>query len=265
MQPDLRKPLISGNWKMNINHKEATLYIQKLAFLFQDHKYDPNKVETLLFVPFTDLRSVQTLVESDNIPLAYGGEDVSEQEKGAFTGDISISMLKELGSTYVLVGHSERRKYHKETAELILKKAQVVIDAGLIPVVCVGDVSADEDGTAEDFEFAATQTFNYLKKLKVDSLDKIVIAWEPAAAIGSGSAVEPETIGIITKLIRQRAAEATSEAEANKLRILYGGSVNKNLIHGIMAETDCDGTLIGGASLAPETFESIIQITQSDI
>jgi triosephosphate isomerase len=265
MKPEIRRPLIAGNWKMNIDHKEATLFMQKLAWLLEDHKYDAKVVETLLFVPFTDLRSVQTLVESDKVPVAYGGEDMSDKESGAYTGDISVNMLKALGCTYVLIGHSERRKYHHETVELILAKTKLALDQGLTPVLCVGDVSVDDtEGNPEDFTYSATQAARDIERLGVTDLSKIVIAWEPAAAIGSGSAVEPEEIAKITKLIRSKVAEVVGEAEAEKLRILYGGSVNKNLSRGIMAAEDCDGLLIGGASLDPIHFETIIRLTQAD-
>jgi triosephosphate isomerase len=200
------------------------------------------------------------------MPVAYGGEDMSEQDHGAYTGDISADMLLTLGSTYVLIGHSERRKYHKETVELILAKTKVALDKGLIPVLCVGDVSVDDpDGNADDFTYSSIQAARDIERLGIQDLTKIVIAWEPAAAIGSGSAVEPEEIATITKLIRSKVAEVVGENSAEQLRILYGGSANKNLSRGIMAAPDCDGLLIGGASLDPVHFETIIRLTQADI
>jgi triosephosphate isomerase len=209
---------------------------------------------------------VQTLVQSDNVPVFYGGEDMSEHEKGAYTGDISVHMLKALGCQYVLIGHSERRKYHRETVDLILAKTKLALEQGLIPVLCVGDVSVDDtEGNADDFTYSAVQAARDIERLGVQDLTKIVIAWEPAAAIGSGSAVEPETIAEITKLIRDKVAAVPGigEASAAQLRILYGGSVNRNLSQGIMAVPDCDGLLIGGASLDPVHFENIVRLTQN--
>jgi triosephosphate isomerase len=265
MNHELRKPFIAGNWKMNMNHKEATLFLEKFGFSLKDYNFNPDLVEIFLGVPFTDIRTVQTIVDADKLPIKYGSEDISDKEKGAYTGEISGSMLKELGCSYAIIGHSERRKYHQETVQLIIDKCKAALANNIIPVLCVGDVSVDDnEGTAEDYFYAGVQAARDIKALGGADLDpnKIVIAWEPAAAIGSGAAVEPSEIKEVSASIREKIAEVTNKDFADKVRILYGGSANDKNVGDIMVIDDIDGLLIGGAALIPEKLSTMVRVTE---
>ena len=255
-----RTPLMAGNWKMNLNHVEATGLVQKLAWTLADAKYDPAKAEAAVIVPFTDLRSIQTLIEGDKLPLGYGAQDVSVHDSGAYTGEISASMLAKLGVAYVVVGHSERREYHGETDALIGAKAKKVIAAGMTPIICVGEVlEIRKQGT--HVEHVLEQTKGVLDGLTPEQVGALVIAYEPVWAIGTGEVATPEDAQEVCGAIRGYVRDAFGEAAAEAVRIQYGGSVKSGNVAEIMAKPDVDGALVGGASLDPEEFAKIVLLS----
>ena len=255
-----RTPLLAGNWKMNLNHVEGTGLVQKLAWTLADAKYDPAKAEAAVIVPFTDLRSIQTLIEGDKLPLGYGAQDVSVHDSGAYTGEISAAMLAKLGSKYVVVGHSERREYHGETDELIGAKAKKVIAAGMTPIICVGEVlEIRKQGT--HVEHVLEQTKGVLDGLTAEQVGALVIAYEPVWAIGTGEVATPEDAQEVCGAIRGYVRDVFGEAAAEAVRIQYGGSVKSGNVAEIMAKPDVDGALVGGASLDPEEFAKIVLLS----
>jgi len=239
---------------MNLNHLEAIAVTQKLAYSLEDRDYDA--VEIVVFPPFTDLRSVQTLIDGDRLRLLYGAQDLSPSASGAHTGDISGSMLAKLGCTYVLVGHSERRAGHKESNELINKKIKAVFTNELKPILCVGE---DLEIREADNHIAHVldQLRNCLKGFHKPDLKKIVIAYEPVWAIGTGKTATPEDAQEVCAAIRKELRKIGSDEIADNCRILYGGSVKSINTLDIMKEEDVDGALVGGASLDPEEFARI--------
>ncbi|MGD7001223.1 triose-phosphate isomerase [Corynebacterium halotolerans] len=249
-----RKPLIAGNWKMNLNHLEAINNVQKLAFSLPKEYYE--KVDVALTVPYTDIRGVQTLIEADKLPITYGAQDVSEHENGAYTGDISADMLAKLGCTWVVVGHSERREYHHETDEQVAAKARATVAAGMKPIVCVGEpLEIREAGT--HVEHVVRQTRQSLAGLSAADLANTVIAYEPVWAIGTGkvasAADAQEVCAAIRELVRALAGDEVSAG----MRILYGGSVKTETVGEIVSQPDVDGGLVGGASLKGEEFAKL--------
>ena len=255
-----RTPLLAGNWKMNLNHVEGTGLVQKLAWTLADAKYDPAKAEAAVIVPFTDLRSIQTLIEGDKLPLGYGAQDVSVHDSGAYTGEISASMLAKLGVGYVVVGHSERREYHGETDALIGAKAKKVIAAGMTPIICVGEVlEIRKQGT--HVEHVLEQTKGVLDGLTPEQVGALVIAYEPVWAIGTGEVATPEDAQEVCGAIRGYVRDVFGEAAAEAVRIQYGGSVKSGNVAEIMAKPDVDGALVGGASLDPEEFAKIVLLS----
>jgi len=239
---------------MNLNHLEAIAVTQKLAYSLEDRDYDA--VEIVVFPPFTDLRSVQTLIDGDRLRLLYGAQDLSPSASGAHTGDISGLMLAKLGCTYVLVGHSERRAGHKESDELINKKIKAVFTNELKPILCVGeDLEIREAGN--HIAHVLDQLRNCLKGFHKPDLKKIVIAYEPVWAIGTGKTATPEDAQEVCAAIRKELRKIGSDEIADNCRILYGGSVKSINTLDIMKEEDVDGALVGGASLDPEEFARI--------
>ena len=252
---------MAGNWKMNLNHVEAAGVVQKLAWSLKDAKYEAEQAEAAVIVPFTDIRTVQTLVEGDKLPLAYGAQDVSVHASGAYTGEISADMLAKLKCAYVVVGHSERRDYHAESDELINEKAKVVLAAGMTPIICVGE-KLDVRKAGEQVPFVLAQVDKVLADLTAEQVGSLVIAYEPVWAIGTGEVATPEDAQEVCGAIRGRVAELVGQEAADKVRIQYGGSVKSGNIVDIMAQADVDGALIGGASLDPEEFAKIVLFYQ---
>ncbi len=254
-----RTPLIAGNWKMNLDHLQSIAFVQKLAWALKDAKHDYASTEVAVFPPYTDLRSVQTLVTADKLDLRYGGQDLSQHDSGAYTGEISGAFLAALDCAYVIIGHSERRQYHAETDEIVASKTVAALRHGLVPVVCVGE-------TAEDLEqhgpsaVPVAQLAVVLAALDADA--DIVVAYEPVWAIGSGQAATPEQAQQVCAALRASIAEHLGEAAAERTRILYGGSVKAANIAGFMAQRDIDGALVGGASLDVDGFASIARFRQ---
>jgi triosephosphate isomerase (TIM) len=256
-----RTPIMAGNWKMNLDHVEATGLVQKLAWTLDDLKYDASKSEAAVIVPFTDLRTVQTLIEGDKLPLAFGAQDVSVHASGAYTGEISAAMLAKLNVSYVVIGHSERRDYHGETDELINAKAKVVQAAGMTPIVCVGE-KLDVRKEGNQVPFVLGQVDKCLAGLSGDEVGALVIAYEPVWAIGTGEVATPEDAQEVCGAIRVRVGELVGAEAADAVRIQYGGSVKSGNIVDIMAQPDVDGALVGGASLDAGEFAKIVTFYQ---
>ena len=256
----MRKPLMAGNWKMNLNHLEAIAVVQKLVYSINDKDYDA--VDVAVLPPFTDIRSIQTLVDGDRLRLLYGAQDVSPSANGAFTGDISAPMLAKLGCTFVVVGHSERRSVHKEEDGVINKKIKATLAHEMTPIFCVGEeLSVRESGT--HVSHVIRQMRAGLANLSKPELKKIVIAYEPIWAIGTGKTATPQDAQEVCSAIRNEMEEIGSREIAQDTRILYGGSVKSANIAEIMKEADVDGALIGGASIDPEELAKIVKFHQS--
>ncbi|MBZ5739990.1 triose-phosphate isomerase [Nocardioides mangrovi] len=251
-----RIPLMAGNWKMNLNHQEALVLVQKLAVTLADKKHDYGKVEVVVVPPFTDLRSVQTLVDGDRLEIKYGAQDVSPHDAGAYTGEISAAMLAKLGCDYVVVGHSERRQYHAEDDALVAAKAVKALAAGIVPIVCVGE-GLDIRQAGEHVPHCIGQTVGSLAGFTPEQVAGLVIAYEPVWAIGTGEVATPEDAQEVCQAIRAQVKESYGEAAADGVRILYGGSVKAANVAGIMAQADVDGCLVGGASLQVDEFGGI--------
>ena len=253
-QPQGRRPLIAGNWKMNLNHLEAIALTQKIAFSLTEQQL--TAVEVVVLPPYTDLRSVQTLVDGDRLLIGYGAQDVSAHKSGAYTGDISGAMLAKLGCSYVVVGHSERRQYHHEDDALVNAKAKAAFANDIVPIVCIGEgLEIREAG--EQVPHTLAQLDGALAKIPAEQAAKIVIAYEPVWAIGTGKVATPEDAQEVCAAIRGRLVELYDSEVAVAVRILYGGSVKANNIAGIMAKEDVDGALVGGASLDGDEFARI--------
>jgi triosephosphate isomerase len=252
-----RKPLIAGNWKMNLNHFEAIALVQKIAFSLPEKYFD--KVDVAVLPPFTDLRSVQTLVDGDKLKLTYGGQDLSQHDSGAYTGEISGAFLNKLGCTYVVVGHSERRTYHDESDELVAAKAAAAFRHELIPIVCIGEhLEVREAGN--HVEHNIEQLRGSLAGLTKEQIGRAVIAYEPVWAIGTGRVASAADAQEVCKAIRDELASLTSPQVADGVRVLYGGSANAKNIGDIVAADDVDGALVGGASLDGEQFATMSAI-----
>ncbi len=250
----MRKPLIAGNWKMNLSHLEAIAVTQKLSYSLDDKDYDA--VDVIILPPFTDIRSVQTLIDGDRLRLGYGAQDLSPEVSGAFTGDISGSMLHKLGCSYVLVGHSERRAIHGENDATVNRKIKAALVNELTPILCIGEELAIRESGAH-VEHVLGQLRSSLKGFHKPDLKKIVFAYEPIWAIGTGKTASAEDAQEVCQAIRSELEKIGSEEIAEAARILYGGSVKSANIGEIMKQIDVDGVLVGGASLDPEELARI--------
>jgi len=249
-------PLMAGNWKSNLNHQEAVVLVQKLAWTLSDKKHDYGRVEVVVLPPFTDIRSVQTLVDGDRLKIGYGAQDVSEHDGGAHTGDISASMLAKLGCSYVVVGHSERRQHHAETDEIVNTKAGRALAAGITPIVCVGEgLEVRQEG--RHVEHVLAQVDGSLRGFSDEQVAGLVVAYEPVWAIGTGEVATPDDAQEVCAAVRQRIAETFSDEAAAGVRVLYGGSVKAANVGGIMQRPDVDGCLVGGASLQADEFGGV--------
>jgi len=252
-----RKPLIAGNWKMNLNHLEAIALVQKIAFSLPAKYFD--KVDVTVIPPFTDIRSVQTLIEGDKLLLTYGAQDVSAHDSGAFTGEISGSMLAKLGCTFVVVGHSERRTLHGETNETVLAKTKAALKNGLTPIVCIGEgLEIREAG--EHVAYNVDQLKGSLAGLSAEEISKIVIAYEPVWAIGTGRVASAADAQEVCAAVRATVAELADAEVAAGVRVLYGGSVSSKNVGEIVRHADDDGALVGGASLKADEFATLSAI-----
>ncbi|EHK85323.1 triosephosphate isomerase [Saccharomonospora azurea SZMC 14600] len=249
-----RKPLIAGNWKMNLNHLEAIALVQKIAFSLPEKYYA--KVDVAVLPPFTDIRSVQTLVDGDKLLLTYGAQDLSPYDSGAYTGEVSGAMLAKLGCTYVVVGHSERREYHGETDELVNKKVRAALKHGLSPILCVGE-KLDVREAGNHIEHTTSQLLAALKGLKAEQIANVVVAYEPVWAIGTGRVATPADAEEVCAALRSALSDKYGAELAQGMRILYGGSVKSSNVADLVKCDNVDGALVGGASLDGEEFTKL--------
>ena len=256
-----RRPLIAGNWKMNLTHLEAIGLVQKLAFSLKETELEA--AEVVVLPPFTALRSVQTLVTGDKLEIGYGAQDLSTQDSGAYTGEVSGAMLAALACRYVVVGHSERRMLHGEDDAVVAGKVQAALRHGLVPILCVGE-GLEVRRAGEHVPHCTTQLEAALEGLTAEQVTSpgdgtgIVIAYEPVWAIGTGEVATPEDAQEVCGALRPRLAERFGAETAGVVRILYGGSVKAGNTAGILAGPDVDGALVGGASLEVDSFAAIV-------
>ena len=249
-----RVPFIAGNWKMNLDHQQAIALVQKLSWTLADANHDYSKTEVAVFPPFTDLRSVQTLIDAEKFELKLGAQDLSKFDSGAYTGEISGAFLKKLDVKYVLIGHSERRSYHSESDETVQAKVAAAFKHGLIPVICVGE-------TLEELEAEGASAVPVRQILAAlaghAELGEFIVAYEPVWAIGTGQIATPEQAANVALKIREALAEAHGAEIAAITRILYGGSVKAANVAGFLRSPEVDGVLVGGASLDVAEFSGI--------
>ena len=251
-----RRPIIAANWKMNKTHLEAIRDVQKLSYLLD--RGDADGVEVVICPAFTALRAVQTLIDSDRLPYGLGAQNVHHEEKGAFTGEVSPPMLHALKCGYVIVGHSERRQLFGETDEVVNKKVRAVFSHQMVPILCVGESLQERVAEATE-EKVMGQVRRDLQGVTPDDAARVVIAYEPIWAIGTGRNAEPADAGQVVGLIRETLSSAYSKEVADAVRVQYGGSVKAGNIRDFMAHPDIDGALVGGASLDPEEFALIVK------
>ena len=251
-----RTPLIAGNWKMNLDHLQAVALVQKLHWTLKDAGHENGSVEVALVPPFTDIRTVQTLIDADKIPFAFGAQDLSVHDSGAYTGEVSGAFLSKLDCRYVIIGHSERREYHHETDEVVAAKVQAALRHGLVPVICVGETLEQ----LEEFGASAVPVGQLKVALEgVPAGTDVVVAYEPVWAIGTGKVATPEQAQDVAAALRAVVADALGDEAGARTRVLYGGSVKSSNIASFMREPDVDGALVGGASLLVDEFAAIVR------
>jgi triosephosphate isomerase (TIM) len=251
-----RLPLMAGNWKMNLSHHEAVVLVQKLAWTLADKKFDPSRSQVAVLPPFTSLRSVQTLIDGDKLPMTFGAQDVSPHDDGAYTGEVSAAMLAKLGCAFVTVGHSERRQYHREDDGLVDAKARQAVRFGITPIICVGE-GLDVRQEGRQVPYTLAQVDGSLAGFDADQVAGLVVAYEPVWAIGTGEVATPDDAQEVCGAIRERVETTHGSDVAARVRVLYGGSVKAANVAGIMAQPDIDGCLVGGASLQADEFGGI--------
>src|SRR3954452_13291043 len=260
MAPPARKPVIAGNWKMHHDHLVAIQVVQKLSYRLDVEDYEA--VEVVVCPPFTDLRTLQTLIEADKLEIGLGAQNCYFEDQGAFTGEVSPQMLAKLMVQYVIVGHSERRQLFGETDESVNKKVKAVQKHAMTPIVCVGETLEEREAGNTD-ERVTSQTNGAFAGLKAADAATCVVAYEPIWAIGTGKVATPEdandTIGVIRGALRDLYDGDTADA----IRIQYGGSVKSGNTAALMAMPEIDGALVGGASLEPDEFARIVQYHRS--
>jgi triosephosphate isomerase (TIM) len=252
-----RTPLIAGNWKMNLNHLEAIALVQKLAFALPEKYYD--RVEVAVLPPFTDIRSVQTLIDGDRLKMVHGAQDLSPHAAGAYTGDVSGAMLAKLGCRYVVVGHSERREVHGEDDAMVNSKVRAAVRHGIVPILCVGEgLAVREDG--RQVEHTTRQLAAALAKVESQHAQTLVIAYEPVWAIGTGRVASAADAQEVCAALRRATAATYGETIAAGVRVLYGGSVTARNVGELVAQPDVDGALVGGASLDADGFAQLCAV-----
>jgi triosephosphate isomerase len=253
---DARRVLISGNWKMHENHFEALKLVQELAALLRVSATPPGR-DVSIHPPFTSLRTVQTAVETDHLPLALGAQDCHYEDRGAFTGEVSAEMLAKLNVAYVIVGHSERRRYCGETDVVVRKKVDAVLAHAMTPIVCVGE-SLDERQGGDAATTVRAQVSAALSGRTAESVGGVVVAYEPLWAIGTGETATVDDADQMCAAIRDEVARLAGADAAAALRIQYGGSVTPETAGPLLAAADVDGLLVGGASLDAQRFVGIV-------
>jgi triosephosphate isomerase len=251
-----RRPVIAGNWKMHHDHLVAIQVVQKLSYRLEPSDYD--ECDVVVCPPFTDLRTLQTVIDADNLAIRLGAQNCHWEPEGAFTGEVSPPMLAKLNVSYVIVGHSERRQLFCETDETVNRKVKAVLRHGMTPIVCVGETLEEREGGATE-ERVRSQTRAAFASVRAADASACVMAYEPIWAIGTGRNATPDdandTIAIIRGELQDLYGETTSEA----IRIQYGGSVKSGNAHELMAMPQIDGALVGGASLDPDEFARIVR------
>jgi triosephosphate isomerase len=251
-----RTPLISGNWKMHQNHFEAIQSIQKLSYLIG--KDDYATVDVSVHPPFTDLRSVQTVLEADRIPIALGAQHCHWEDKGAFTGEVSPLFLAKLNVAYVIVGHSERRSLFGETDEMVNQKVKAVFKHGMTPILCLGETLAERDADITE-ERVLSQVRAATSGLSAEQVAGAVVAYEPIWAIGTGRTASAADAQAVCRALRHELVALFGADAGARVRIQYGGSVKSENIVELMGQGDIDGALVGGASLDPDEFSRIVR------
>ncbi len=251
----MRKDLMAGNWKMNTNHLEAIQMVQKLSYRLDPSDYE--RVDVVVCPPFTSLRSVQTVIEADHLSIRLGAQNVDWHDSGPYTGEIAPPMLAKLSVSFVIVGHSERRQLFGETDEVVNKKAKAVLGAGMTPIVCVGE-TGDQRDAGEAEEVVRAQVRAGLAGIAPEAVASLVVAYEPIWAIGTGRTASADDAGTMCGVVRDEVRSFAGGA-ADDVRVLYGGSVNQGNVAGLMAKREIDGALVGGASLDPDAFASIVR------
>jgi triosephosphate isomerase (TIM) len=251
-----RKPIIAANWKMHKTHLEGIQAVQKLSYLL-DRK-DPERVEVVICPPFTALRSVQTLIDSDRLSFGLGAQDVHAEDEGAFTGEVSGPMLAALDVDYVIVGHSERRQLFGEDDETVNTKVKAVVRHGMVPIVCVGETLEERESGGTETK-VAEQIRRAFDGVDAGAAARAVVAYEPIWAIGTGRTAEPTDAGQVVELIRATLSDHLSAEIGEAVRVQYGGSVKPGNIREFMAHPEIDGALVGGASLDPEELALIVK------
>ncbi|HLI00691.1 MAG TPA: triose-phosphate isomerase [Acidimicrobiales bacterium] len=251
-----RRPLVSGNWKMHLTHLEAIAVTQKLAASLGRDDYA--EVDVSIHPAFTALRSVQTTLESDHLPIALGAQNVHWEQQGAVTGEISPPMLAKLNVSYVIVGHSERRHLLGETDEMVHKKVRATVAAGLTPICCVGE-TLEQREAGESTEVVVGQVAAALDGVAPDAVAGLVLAYEPVWAIGTGRNAHPDDAQSMAAAVRAAVAGSHGPDAAQRVRIQYGGSVNPDNAAELLAGPDVDGALVGGASLDPTKLAAVVR------
>ncbi len=251
-----RKSFICGNWKMNATHLDAIQMVQKLSYRLELADYD--RVDVVVAPPFTSLRSVQTVIEADHLAIQLAAQNAHWEVAGAFTGEIAPPMLAKLGVGSVIVGHSERRQLFGETDDTVNRKVKAVLAAGMVPIMCLGE-TLEEREAGETEARVAGQLSAGLSGLSAEEASGVIIAYEPIWAIGTGRTAEPDDAGAVCEFLRRRFGDEFGGSVAEGVRIIYGGSVNPGNIAALMAKSHIDGGLVGGASLDPDTFASIVR------
>ena len=253
--PD-RTPLISGNWKMNLNHFEATALLDKLRYLLTKDDYEA--VDVSVHPPFTDIRTVQTFLESEKVPIALGAQNCHFETSGAYTGEIAPGFLMKLNVSYVIVGHSERRQLFGDTDVVVERKVRAVFDNGMTPILCCGETLEEREGDAAH-GIVTGQVRAGIAALTPEQVGSMVIAYEPIWAIGTGRTASAEDAQQVCSWVREEVASRKGDAAAASVRIQYGGSVKSSNAAELMAQPDIDGALVGGAALDAEEFARIVQ------
>lgn len=256
-----RKPIISGNWKMHLNHFEALKLVQELSYLVTED--DVDEVDVSLHPPFTDIRTVQTVLEADRLPFHLGAQHCHFEEKGAFTGEVAPSMLAKLNVGYVIVGHSERREVFGETDEMVNKKVLAILGAGMLPILCCGETLEERDAGKAESKVDG-QVRAGLSGVTAEQAADMVIAYEPIWAIGTGLTASAEDAQTMCALVRATVSDVFGAEVASSVRIQYGGSVKPVNAKELMSQPDIDGALVGGAALDADSFARIVQYRLAD-
>lgn len=251
-----RKPIVSGNWKMHLTHFDAIRLVQQLSYALT--RDDHAAVEVVVHPPFTSLRSVQTVLDADDIPIVLGAQHCHWETSGAYTGEVSPAMLAKLDVRYVIVGHSERRALFGQTDEDVARTARAIQAAGMVPIICVGETLDEREAGATE-ERVGSQARAALEGMSAEQVGGLVLAYEPVWAIGTGRNATPDDASAVCGLLRGIVGELVGDEAAASVRIQYGGSVKPTNAAELLSAPDVDGALVGGASLEADDFSRIVR------